>query len=152
MIRNPFGTNIRILRSEFGGEYLSREFQSYLQDCGILFQTSCPRTPQINGVAERKNRHLLEVTRALLFQMKVPKSLWSESVNTACYLINRMPSRVLGKNSPFQTLLPGSPVYSIPLRVFGCVCFVHVLFPSLDKLSHRFVKCIFVGYSSSQKG
>ena len=61
----------------------------------ILHQTSCVDTPAHNGVAERKNRHLLETVRALLFQMHVPKHLWVDAVSTACFLINRMPSLVL---------------------------------------------------------
>jgi len=102
-------------------------------------------------VAERKNRHLLEVTRSLMFQMNVPKYLWSEAVLTAAYLINRMPSRVLGMKSPAE-LLFGQQEFKVPPKVFGCVCFVRDHRPSVGKLDPRAVKCVFVGYSSTQKG
>ena len=70
-------------------------------------------TPQQNGVAERKNHHLLEVTRALLFQMSVPSSYWGEAVLTTAYLINRIPSRILGNVSPMQLMMshfPSAPI------------------------------------------
>jgi hypothetical protein len=69
---------------------------------GIVHQSTCVNSPQQNGIAERKNRHLLEVARALLFSTKVPKYLWGEAVLTAAHLINRMPSRVLNLKTPFE--------------------------------------------------
>ena len=71
-------------------------------------------TPQQNGVAERKNHHLLEVTRALLFQTSVPRSYWGEVVLTATYLINRLLSRVLEGVTPIQVMTTFYP--SIPIR------------------------------------
>ncbi|RVW59858.1 Retrovirus-related Pol polyprotein from transposon RE1 [Vitis vinifera] len=71
------------------GEFLAQE--------GIVHLSSCVDTPQQNGIAERKNRHLLEVARSLMFSMHVPKLFWGQAVLTAAYLINRMPSR--GENS-----------------------------------------------------
>ena len=65
-IENQFHTCIRILRTNSGGEYISAAFQEYLRQKNIISQRSCPYTPQQNGVMERKNRHLLDVTRALL--------------------------------------------------------------------------------------
>ncbi|RVW46337.1 Retrovirus-related Pol polyprotein from transposon TNT 1-94 [Vitis vinifera] len=67
------------------GEFLAQE--------GIVHLSSCVDTPQQNGIAERKNRHLLEVVRSLMFSMNVPKLFWGQAVLTAAYLINRMPSR-----------------------------------------------------------
>lgn len=75
-----FEKKIKVLRSDNGGEYVSQEFHMYLNDSGIEFQTSCAYTLEQDGVAERKNRHLLEVTRALLFEMNVPKHFWSDAV------------------------------------------------------------------------
>ena len=64
---------------------------------GILHQTTCPYSPQQNGVgvAERKNRHILEVTISLLIDGNVPSHLWGEAMSFAVYLINRTPSNVL---------------------------------------------------------
>jgi len=71
-VKNQFFAHIKILRSDSGGEYMSKEFQEYLKNKEILSQRSCPYTPQQNEVAERKNRHLLDVVRTLLIDSSVP--------------------------------------------------------------------------------
>ena len=123
---------------------------------GIIHQSSWNDTPQHNGVAKRKNKHLLKVDRSLMLTTKVPKYLWDKAIFTATYLINRMPSRILN----FQTLLkifkecfPKSRLISdLPLKVFGCVVFVHVHNHSCSKLDPQALKCVFLGYSPTQKG
>uniref|UniRef100_A0A2N9FBM1 Integrase catalytic domain-containing protein n=1 Tax=Fagus sylvatica TaxID=28930 RepID=A0A2N9FBM1_FAGSY len=75
-----------------------------------------------------------------------------DAVLTATYLLNRMPSRVLKGKSPFEILFADKSPFSVPLKVFGCVSFVHNLNPSRDKLDPRAHKCIFLGYSRTQKG
>ncbi|RVX23033.1 Retrovirus-related Pol polyprotein from transposon TNT 1-94 [Vitis vinifera] len=104
------------------GEFLAQE--------GIVHLSSCVDTPQQNGIAERKNRHLLEVARSLMFSMNVPKLFWGQAVLTAAYLINRMPSRVLKFQTPCQTLLKSFPttrlISTVPPKIFGCSVFVHI--------------------------
>jgi hypothetical protein len=151
LVTNQFNAKIQILRTDNGTEYVNNEFISFISDQGIIHQTTCPGTPSQNGVAERKNRHLLEVARSLMFQMNVLKYLWSEAVMTVAYLINRMPPRVLGMRSPAELLLKQRE-FKVPPRVFGCVCFVHDHRPSVGKLDPQAVKCVFVGYASTQKG
>ncbi|RVW87999.1 Retrovirus-related Pol polyprotein from transposon RE2 [Vitis vinifera] len=119
---------------------------------GILHQSSCAHTPQQNGVAERKNRHLVETARTILLHSNVPFRFWGDAVLTACYLINRMPSSVLHDQIPHSLLFPDQPLYFLPPRVFGCTCFVHILTPGQDKLSAKAMKCLFLGYSRLQKG
>jgi len=151
LVANQFNARIRIIRTDNGKEYVNNDFRVYLSEHGIIHQTTCPSTPPQNGVAERKNRHLLEVARSMMFQMNVPKYLWSEAVLTAAYLINRMPSRILGMASPAELLL-GQQEFKVPPKVFGCVYFVRDHRPSVGKLDPQAVKCVFVGYSSTQKG
>jgi transposase InsO family protein len=71
-IETQLSTGIKVLRSDSGGEYMSHEFHDFLQQKGIVSHRSCPCTPQQNGVAERKNRHLLDITRTLLLESFVP--------------------------------------------------------------------------------
>jgi transposase InsO family protein/copper chaperone CopZ len=151
LVANQFNARVRIIRTDNGTEYVNNEFRSYISDQGIIHQTTCPGTPPQNGVAQRKNRHLLEVARSLMFRMNVPKYLWSEAVMTATYLINRMPSRILDMKSPAELLL-GNQNFRVPPKVFGCVCFVKDHRPMASKLDPQAVKCIFVGYASTQKG
>lgn len=101
-------------------------FFSFLDQLGILHQTTCPGTPEQNGIAERKNGHLLEVAHALMFTMNVPKTFWFDAVQTDVFLINRMPSRVLNYKSPIEVLSSLASLFPIPPKVFGCVCYVHV--------------------------
>ena len=88
--------------------------------------------------------------------MSVLRSYWGEAVLTATYLINRLPSRVLGGVNPVQlmtTFFPSAPIMkSLQFRVFGCVAFVHIHKQNHGKLDPRAVKCVFVGYASDKKG
>ena len=117
----------------------------------ILYQTSFVDTPQ-NGVVERKNRHLLETARALLFQMHVPKHFWVDVVSRTCFLINRMPLSVLNCATPFQTLFPHKSLFPIEPRVFGCTCFVRNVRLHVSKLDPKSLKCICLGYSRVHNG
>ncbi|KAE8668064.1 putative ion channel POLLUX-like 2-like isoform X2 [Hibiscus syriacus] len=120
---------------------------------GTTYQSDCLVSAKWN--AERKNRHLLDVARSLMFSTHVPKHFWGEAL-TAAYLINRMPSRILNFQSPCQTLLQFLPntrlINTIPFKVFGCSAFVHVHQHKRDKFDPRALKCIFLGYSPTQKG
>ena len=122
---------------------MSNEFQDFLQSKGIISQHSCPSTPQQNGVAERKNRHLLDVVRTLLLDSSVPPCFWCEALSTAVHLINCLPSPMLNHVSPFSKLFGHSPLYS-DLRTFGCVCFVHLPTHERHKLTTQSVKCVFL--------
>ena len=130
---------------------MSHIMTNYLNSNGILHQTSCVNTPQQNGIAERKNRDLLEKTRPIMLQMNVPKSFWSHGVLTTTHLINRLPSRVLDFKSPLEVLQEKQPDLTY-LKVFGCTCYVHLPATLCDKLDPRAVKCIFLGYSQTKKG
>jgi hypothetical protein len=111
-VETQFQESVKNFRSDSVGEYMSHEFQEYLQQKGILSQRSCPNTPQQNGMAERKNRHLLDVTRTLLLQASVPSRFWVEALSTAVFLINRLPSTVIDFDSPFFRLFKTQPNYS----------------------------------------
>ena len=130
MIQTQFQTKIKVFRSDNAKEYFNSILGAYLMSHAIIYQSSCVDTPQQNGVAERKNRHLLEVARSIMFTTNVPKHFWGEVVLTATYFINMMPSRVLKFQTPCQTLLLSYPntriISSLPLKVFGCTSFVHI--------------------------
>ena len=112
LIEKQFSTKIKILRSDSGGEYMSNEFQFFLQSHGIISQRSCPFTPQQNGVAERKNRHLLDVVCTLLIESCVPSHFLCEALSTAVYLNNRLPSPTLNDDSPYFRLFGHALNYS----------------------------------------
>ncbi|XP_019225056.1 PREDICTED: uncharacterized protein LOC109206664 [Nicotiana attenuata] len=150
--QNISSLDLRILRSDNAKEYVSELFRSYTRQHGILHQSACVDTPSQNGVAERKNRHLLDTTRALLFQIKFPKQFWADAVSTTYFLINRMPSSVLGGDMPYSFLFPNKSIFLVEPKVFGCTCYVRDVRPSVTKLDPKALKCICLGYSRLQKG
>ncbi|CAN0870173.1 Retrovirus-related Pol polyprotein from transposon TNT 1-94 [Linum grandiflorum] len=157
MILTQFNTKIQVLKTDNAHDYFNSVLGTYLSQKGIIHCSSCVDTPQQNGIAERKNRHLLETARALLFTNQVPKHLWGEAVLTATYLINRLPSRILQFQTPREVLIQTYPhvqayISDLEPRVFGCVAFVHVHKHQRSKLDPRAQKCIFIGYASRQKG
>jgi transposase InsO family protein len=133
-IQTQFSAQIKILRSDNGGEYMSHLFQDFLQHHDIIFLRSCPSTPQQNGVVERKNRHLLDVVHTLLLESSTPSRFWCEALSTAVHLINRLPSPILNHDTLFIQLFGHPPTYS-NLRTFGCVCYVHLLAHERTKLT-----------------
>ena len=121
----------------------------HLQLHGVIHQTTCPYSPQQNEVDERKNRHLLEMVRAMLFEANMPLQYWGESLSTASYLINRIPSCSLDFHTPLKTLnqnLNLPPVPNLPPKVFGCTTFVQLPHHTRHKLQPRAIRCVVIGY------
>ncbi|KAM1321329.1 hypothetical protein PS2_014022 [Malus domestica] len=87
------GKQIKTLRSDRGGEYLSNEFLDYLKECGIISQWTPPGTPQLNGVSERRNRTLMNMVRSMMSSADLPVTFWGYALYTAAYLLNRVPSK-----------------------------------------------------------
>ena len=142
------GKPIKALRSDRGGEYLDEEFRSYLTDNGILSQLTAPGTPQQNGVAERRNRTMLDMMRSMLSNASLSKSFWGYALQTSVYLINRIPSKSIPK-TPFE-LWTGHKPSLRHIRIWGCKA--HVKKAKVDKLESRTELCLFVGYPKETKG
>ncbi|KAA0052292.1 hypothetical protein E6C27_scaffold207G001230 [Cucumis melo var. makuwa] len=108
-IETQFHTKIAILRSDNGREFQNHNLSEFLAFKGIVHQTSCAYTPQQNGVAERKNRHLVEVARSLMLSISLPSYLWGDAILTAAHLINRMPSCIFHFQTPLDCLKESYP-------------------------------------------
>ena len=146
MVEKEKGMQIKVLRSDGGGEYFSEEFSDYLKEQGIQRKYSCRSTPQQNGVAERKNRHIAEVARAMLNEKKMPDYFWAEAVATAVYIMNRTPTAAVHGMTPEEKYTGRKPDIS-HLKVFGCIAYVHIPNERRTKLDPKAKKCIFIGYS-----
>ncbi|KAM2967251.1 hypothetical protein FF1_027536 [Malus domestica] len=81
------------MRSDRGGEFTSKEFQEFCEANGIRRPLTVPRSPQQNGVAERKNQTIIDMARSMLKSKRLPKEMWAEAVACAVYLSNRSPTR-----------------------------------------------------------
>ena len=95
ILENQYGKKVKALRSNNGGEYISKEFADFCADKGIKREFIAPYTPAQNGVAERMNRTIQERLMSMLSQLDLPQSFWTEALMTVVYLINRMPNASL---------------------------------------------------------
>lgn len=148
---NQFSTTLKVLQSDGGTEFVNRRVLEFLQTHGIHHRISCPYTPQQNGQAERKHRHIVETGLSMMFHASIPTRFWFDAFATAVYLINGLRSSVLNNASPFSLLYGVSPNYAI-FRPFGCRVYPYLRDYSTHKLAPRSRPCIFFGYSSIHKG
>ncbi|MCO5576386.1 hypothetical protein L7F22_030196 [Adiantum nelumboides] len=151
MVENETGCKVQTLRTDQRGEYMSGAFKDFLGKKGIKHQCTMPYTPQQNGVAERKNRSLMEMARCMLKAKSLPHKLWMEAVACATHVLNRCPTRALKTITPYESWYDRKPSVSY-LCVFGCLAYAHIPQQLRGKLDDKAVKCIFVGYSSGSKG
>lgn len=144
-IATQFNSQVKVVRTDNGSEFLSTICQTLFTSHGIVHQHSCPYTPQQNDVVEHKHHHLIQVARALLHHAGLPHHFWGEAVLTTTFLINRLPSSLLQWRTPYFLLTHTEPDFSF-LKVFGCLCFATNLHPTKKKFDSRVVKSIFLGY------
>lgn len=140
----------KIIRSDRGGEYMKNELHKYFKDNGILTQFTVPKTPQQNGVAERKNRTLIEMVRCMLNSSGIHKQYWGEAVNTANHILNRLPTKGI-KATPYEIWHNKKPNLNY-FQIFGTPAYVHIPKDERKKLDVTSRKLIFVGYENGTKG
>ena len=152
MVETQYRQSIAQFQCDGGGEFVNRQFLHHLQSRGIKQLISCPHTPQQNGLAERKHRHITELGITMMYDSKVPQLLWVEAFFTATFITNLLPSSVLAeKQSPFEVLNGHAPVYT-SLRVFGCKCYPCLRPYMKNKLDPKSLVCVFLGYNEKYKG
>ena len=139
------------LRSDHGTEFENSKFDEFCTEHGMDHNFSAPRTPQQNGVVERKNRSLEDMARTMLIASGLPRNFWAEAVNTACYILNRVSIRAMTDKTPYELLKGRKPNISY-FRAFGCKCFVHNNGKrNLGKFDERSDEAVFLGYASNSK-
>ena len=143
-VQNQFSSKIKVFQSDGGTEFLNHHVRKLLDENGTFHRISCPYTPQQNGRAERKHRHIVETGLAMLFNGHVPSSYWVHAFRSAAFIINWLPSRVLANKSPFEMLFSRAPSYA-HFRPFGCRVCPFLRDYADHKLSPRSLPCIFLG-------
>lgn len=135
-VEKQTGSAIKTFRTDRGGEFNSTDFKTFCEENGISRHLTAPYTPQQNGVVERRNRTLMEMTRSILKGMKIPNILWGEAVRHSTYIINRVATKALDNQTPYESLMQKKPNVE-HMRIFGCVAYTKINGPYLKKLEER---------------
>lgn len=150
LVESETRSKLKTLRTDRGGEFTSHDFKDYCDKHGINRHLTAPYSPQQNGVVERRNRTLIEMTRSILKHMNMPNYLWGEATRHATYLINRVTTRALNGMTPYECLRGRKPNIS-HLRVFGCVCYARTETAGRRKLDDRSRVLVHLGTEPGSK-
>ena len=150
-IQNQVGSNIVSIRTDHGREF-DNEFQfgNFCDKNGITHNFSAPRTPQSNGVVERKNRTLQEMSRTMLNEQTIPQKFWCNAVDTSTYILNRVLTRPFLNKTPYELYKGKKPTLGY-FRVFGSKCFILNTKDYLTKFDPKSYEGVFLGYSQNSK-
>jgi hypothetical protein len=142
-----FNGKIKVLslHSDGGGEFVGGLLRQFCQGSGIKQSWSAPHTPQQNAIAERSWRTIMDMARAQVLGAQLHKSMWAEAVNTAVYIINRVPSKALGGDTPYHALF-GKHAKMGHLKTFGCRAWAHVYDGERKKMDPKAWAGVMVGY------
>ncbi|GJW14719.1 hypothetical protein Tco_0018852, partial [Tanacetum coccineum] len=149
-IENLKDLKVKIIRCDNGGEFKNREMDEFCTKKGIKREFINARTPQQNGVAERRNRTLIEAARTMLADVKLPVTFWAKVVSTACYVQNRVLVNKSQNKTPYELFNGRSPAIGF-LRPFRCHVIILNTLDHLGKFDAKGDEGYFVGYSLSSK-
>ncbi|GJW50231.1 retrovirus-related pol polyprotein from transposon TNT 1-94, partial [Tanacetum coccineum] len=149
-IENLIDLRVKVIRCDNGTEFKNRVMNQFYEMKGIKREFSVARTPQQNGVAERKNRTLIEAARTMLADLKLPTTFWAEAVNTTCYVQNRVLVIKPHNKTPYELFLGRKPALSF-MRPFRCPVTILNTIDHLGKFDGKADEGFFVGYSTNSK-
>ncbi|XP_033138570.1 uncharacterized protein LOC103844422 isoform X1 [Brassica rapa] len=150
MVEKESKQKVQTFRTDRGGEFTSQEFNEFCAQAGIQRHLTAPYTPQQNGVVERRNRTLMEMTRSILKHFGLPNYLWGEAVRHSTYILNRVATRVLKDVTPYEAFRARKPNLA-HIRTFGCIGYAKVVKPHLKKLEDRSLMLIHLGTEPGSK-
>jgi len=145
------GKKVKRFRSDNGLEYCNRLLTEFFNATGIKHERSNVETPQMNGIAERINRTLMDLVRSMLKDAKLPKMFWAEAVTAAAYIRDRVGHSSIKGDVPLAIWTGRTPSVQ-HLKVYGCTAYANLPKQNRRKLDNRAVECILVGYASQTRG
>nr|GEX92010.1 retrovirus-related Pol polyprotein from transposon TNT 1-94 [Tanacetum cinerariifolium] len=149
-LENLLSLKVKIIRCDNETEFKNADLNQFCGLKGIKREFSIPRTPQQNGITERKNRTLIEAARTLLADLLLPIPFWAEAVNTACYVQNSVLVTKPHNKTPYELLHGRLPSIGF-MRPFGCpVTILNTLDP-LGKFQGKVDEGFLIGYSVCSK-
>ncbi|CAI7881887.1 unnamed protein product [Closterium sp. NIES-53] len=144
---------VKAIRTDRGGELLSKEFSLWLKKNGIRHSLNMPYSLAMNGIAERANRTITETARGLLIEAGLPDYFWPDAVRSACVAKNRALTHVgAEKWVPYVEWIGRKPKVDM-LRVFRCMCMA--LVPKHlrhNKLGAKAIWAVHLGMAQNRKG
>ncbi|GKE19258.1 retrovirus-related pol polyprotein from transposon TNT 1-94, partial [Tanacetum coccineum] len=151
-IQNQLGYTIVSIRTDHGREFDNEvQFREFCNANGITHNFSAPRTPQSNGVVERKNKTLQEMSKTMLNEQSLLQKFWCNTVDTSTYILNRILIRaILEKKTPYELLRGRKPTLDY-FRVFGSKYFILNTKDYLTKFDPKSYEGVFLGYSQNSK-
>ncbi|GJW58223.1 retrovirus-related pol polyprotein from transposon TNT 1-94 [Tanacetum coccineum] len=149
-IENLVDHKVKVIRYDNGTGFENREMNQFCKMNGILRQFSVARTPQQNGVVERRNRTLIEAARTILADSNLSTTFWAEAVNTVCYMQNRVLVVKPHNKTPYELFHSRTPTLSF-MRPFGCLVTIFNTIDHLGKFDGKADEGFFVGYSLNSK-
>nr|GEZ10181.1 putative ribonuclease H-like domain-containing protein [Tanacetum cinerariifolium] len=150
MIQVRLKVPVRRIRTDNGTEFVNQTLRDYYKEVGISHETSVARSPQQNGVVERRNHTLIEAACTMLIYAQAPLFLWAEATVTACFTQNRSIIRLRHGKTPYELLHSKLPDLSF-FHVFGALCYPTNDSESLGKLQPKVDIRIFIGYAPTKK-
>ncbi|GJR16250.1 retrovirus-related pol polyprotein from transposon TNT 1-94 [Tanacetum coccineum] len=150
MIQVRLNAAIRNIHTDNGTEFVNQTLRDYYEQVGISHKTSVARTPQQNGVVERRNRTIVEAARTMLIYAKAPLFLWAEEVATVCYTQNQPLYDDAMEKLLMRSYMVKKPDLSY-LHVFGALCYPNNDSENLGKLQAKADIGIFIGYAPKKK-
>ncbi|GJS19612.1 retrovirus-related pol polyprotein from transposon TNT 1-94 [Tanacetum coccineum] len=150
-IQNQLGCSIVSIRTNHDREFDNEvQFGEFCNANSITHNFSAPRTPQSNGVVERKNRTLQEMSRTMLNEQSLPQKFWCNAVDTSTYIRNRILIRAILGKTPYELLRGRKPTLDY-FRVFERKCFILNTKDYLTKFDPKSYEGVFLGYSQNSK-
>jgi hypothetical protein len=145
------GKRLKAVRSDWGGDFMSIEFKEFCDEHGIKREYTIPRTPQQNGVVERKNIIVQEMARSMMNEKNIGQTYWVEAIHTAVHVLNKAHLKPQSEKTPYE-LWFGRPASIKHLRVFGSKCYIKNNDENLGKYDDRADEGIFLVYATNSKG
>nr|GFA14572.1 hypothetical protein [Tanacetum cinerariifolium] len=150
LVQRGLQAQVRVVRTDKGTEFLNQSLHAYFAAEWILHQTSIARTPEQNGIVERRNRTLVEAARTMLSAAKVPLFFWAEAIATACFTQNRSLVIPRHEKTPYHIINDRKPSVKF-FHLFCSTCYIVKDGENLDKMKEKGDECIFVGYSTQSR-
>jgi hypothetical protein len=145
------GKRLKVVRSDWGGEFMSRDFKEFCDEHGIKREYTIPRTPQQNGVVERQNRTVQEMARSMMNEKNIGQTYWVEEIHTTVHVLNKAQLRPQSNKTPYE-LWFGRLASIKHFRVFGSKCYIKNNDENLNKYDDRADERIFLGYPTNNEG